>query len=194
MKFINAVPILYYKLNVPPERVREAFPSALEFKNPTPESLSIVQPPGKNSGLLVIDVKAENRHIFVLPVRDELILINDTLPRVFVIPPTALDEFFKALVEDNVEGILDKGIRRKGKKWRFLIDFAATVIVVSIENQFHIGIWGGVLLGAVFTTVEYLLGPKKGKFRVMATELSEKSVRKMYEVSEKKGKVLKVSL
>jgi len=194
MKFINAVPIFYYELNVPPEKVRETFPSALEFKNPTPESFSIVQPPGKNAGLLVIDVKAENRYIFVLPVKDELILINETLPRVFVIPSKGLDEFFKALVEDNVEGILDKGIRRKGKKWRFLIDFVATFIVVSIENQLHIGLWGAVLLGAVFTTVEYLLGPKKAKFRVMATELEEKFVRRMYKTSEKKGKVLKVSL
>ncbi|NJE55171.1 hypothetical protein [Thermococcus sp. 21S9] len=194
MKLINAVPILYYELNVPPERVREAFPSALEFKNPTPESFSIVQPPGKNAGLLVIDVKGENRYVFVLPVKDELILINETLPRVFVISPAGLDEFFKALVEDNIEGILDKGIERKGKKWRFLIDFVATFIVVSIENQLHIGLWSAVLLGAVFTTVEYLFGPRKAKFRVMATELSEKSVRRMYEVSEKNGKVVKVFL
>jgi len=194
MKFINAVPLLYYELNVPPERVREAFPSALEFKNPTPESFSIVQPPGKNAGLLVIDVKAENRHVFVLPVKDELILINETLPRVFVISPAGLDEFFKALVEGNVEKILDRGMGRKGKKWRFLIDFIATFIVVSIEGQFHIGLWGAVLLGAVFTTVEYLFGPRKGRPRVTATELGEKTVRRMYEVSEKKGKVVKVSL
>ena len=95
MKFVNAVPILYYELNVPPERVREAFPSALEFKNPTPESFSIVQPPGKNAGLLVIDVKAENRYVFVLLVEDKLVLINETLPRVFVIHPKNLGEFFQ---------------------------------------------------------------------------------------------------
>ena len=196
MKFVNAVPILYYGLNVPPERVREAFPSALEFKNPTPESFSIVQPPGKNAGLLVIDVKAENRYVFVLSVKDELVLINETLPRVFVIHPKNPGEFFRALAEDDLDEILDKGLRKKGKKWRFLVDFFATLAVVSIGEYFdlELGLWGVMLLGAVFGVVEYLLGPKKGNFRTLATELNEKTVKKVYEVSEKKGKVVKVSL
>jgi len=51
-----------------------------------------------------------------------------------------------------------------------------------------------VLLGAVFGVVEYFLGPKTESFRNMATELNEKTVKKVYEVSEKNGKVLKVSL
>ncbi|WP_456421280.1 hypothetical protein [Thermococcus sp.] len=194
MKFINAVPVLYYELRSSPERIREAFPLALEFKNPSPESFSIVQPPEKNAGLLVIDVKAGNRYIFVLPVEDKVVLINETLPRVFVIPPAGLGEFFKALAENNVERILDKGIRRKGKKWRFLIDFVATLLVTSLEESFHLGLRGALILGAVFITVEYLFGPKKTKFRTIVTELSEKSVRRMYEVLEKKGKVIRVSL
>jgi len=194
MNFTNAVPVLYYELRTSPERIREVFPLALEFKNPTPESFSIIQPPEKNSGLLVIDVKAENRYIFVLPVKDKVVIINETLPRVFVIPPAGLDEFFKALAENDLERLTDKGIRRKGKKWRFLIDFVATFIVVSIENQLHIGFLGVLILGAVFIIVEYLFGPKKTKFRTMVTELSEKSVRRMYEVLEKRGKVLEVSL
>ncbi|AHL21934.1 hypothetical protein [Thermococcus nautili] len=190
MKFVNAVPILYYELNVPPERVREAFPLALEFKNPTPESFSIVQPPGKNAGLLVIDVKAENRYVFVLSVKDELVLINETLPRVFVIHPKNLGEFFRALAEDELESL--KGTKRKGKWWRFLIDFAATSGVIYIENELHIGFWTAILLAVIFAEVEYLFGPKQVKGP--ATELDEKTVRKMYEVSEKKGKVVKVSL
>ena len=72
MKFINAVPVLYYELRTSPERIREVFPLALEFKNPTPGSFSIIQPPEKNSGLFMIDVKAENRYIFVLPVKDKV--------------------------------------------------------------------------------------------------------------------------
>ena len=194
MNFTNAVPVLYYELRTSPERIREAFPLALEFKSPTSESFSIIQPPGKNAGLLVIDLKAGNRHIFVLPVKDKLILINETLPRVFVISPAGIYEFFKTLAENDLERLTDKGIGRKGKKWRFLIDFVATFIVVSIENQLHIGFLGVLILGAVFTTVEYLLGPRKTKFRTMVTELSEKSVRRMYEVLEKRGEVLEVSL
>ncbi|WP_457741734.1 hypothetical protein [Thermococcus sp.] len=193
MKFINAVPILYYRLNVSPERIREAFPSALEFKNPSPESFSIIQLPGKNIGLFVIDVESENRYVFVLPVKENLVLINGTLPRVFVVPRRGLNDFFRTLAEGNVEEILDKGFKKKGKKWRFLIDGVATFIVASIENYLHLGLWSVILLGAVFTTVEYIFGPKKGA-KIMATELSEKSVRRMYKVSEKKEKVIRVSL
>jgi len=192
VRFVNSVSILYYELNAPPERVREAFPSAIEFRNPTPESFSIVQPPGKNAGLLVIDVKAENRYVFVLPVKNELVLINDTLPRVFVVSQNALDEFFRALVEGNLERLLGRGRWKKGKKWRFLIDFAATFIVLSLEDYIHTGIWGGVVLALIFAEVEYLLGPKRTKFGMR--ELEEKFVRKMYGASERKGKVVKVSL
>ncbi|WP_457750744.1 hypothetical protein [Thermococcus sp.] len=194
MKFINSIPVIYYELNVSPERVRLAFPSAIEFKNPTTESFSIIQPPGKNAGLLVIDIKTENRYVFVLQLRDELILINETLPRVFVIPKRGFEEFFKALADDDIDRLVDKGIRRKGKKWRFLIDFLVTLIVVSLGDYFHLGIWGAAILGAVFTTVEYLFGPKKGKVRFMITELNEKTVQRMYSASEKKGKVMKISL
>jgi len=194
MKFINAVPVLYYELNVSPERVREVFPSALEFRDPSPESFPSVRFPGKNEGLLVIDLEGENRHVFILNLKDKVVLINETLPRVFVVPRRGLDEFFRVLAEGKVEDVLDRGIRRKGKKWRFLIDFVATFIVVSIENQLHIGLWSAVILGAVFTTVEYMFGPKNVKFRVMATELSEKTVRRMYETLEKRGEVVRVSL
>ncbi|AIU70144.1 hypothetical protein TEU_07260 [Thermococcus eurythermalis] len=196
MKLINAVSVLYYQLSVPPERVREAFSSAIEFKNPTGESFSIVEPPKGNAGLLVIDLKGENRHVFVLPVGEDLVLINDSLPRVFVVPRGGLGDFFRALAEDNPDEILDRGLGKKGKKWRFLIDFIATLAVVSIGEYFNLelGVWGAVLLGAVFGVVEYLLGPKKGNFRTLATELNEKTVKKVYEVSEKKGKVVRVSL
>ncbi len=194
MKLINAVSVLYYQLSVHPERVREVFPSALEFKNPSGESFSIVEPPKGNTGFLVIDLKGENRHIFVLPVGEELVLINDVLPRVFVVARKGLGDFFRALAEDDLDEILDKGLRKKGKKWRFLIDFLATLAVVSVGDYFHLGLWGAILLGAVFGVVEYLLGPKKGSFHNMATKLNEKTVKKVYEVSEKKGKVVKVSL
>ncbi len=80
MGFINVVPVFYYELNVPPERVREAFPSALEFRNPSPGSFSVIQPPERNGGLLVIDLRSENRHVFVLPIGEELVLINDAFP------------------------------------------------------------------------------------------------------------------
>jgi len=194
MKFINSIPVIYYELTVSPERVRLAFPSAIEFKNPTAESFSIIQPPGKNASLLVIDIKTENRHVFVLQLQDELVLINETLPRVFVIPRRGLEEFFKALADNDLDRLIDKGIRTKGKKWRFLIDIVATSIVVSLGNYLHLGLWGAAILGAVFTTVEYLFGPKKGKVRFMITELNEKTVRRMYSASEKKGKVVKISL
>ncbi|HDJ22313.1 hypothetical protein DRN82_06670 [Thermococci archaeon] len=101
MKLINAVSVLYYQLSVPPERVRKVFPSALEFKNPAEESFSIIEPPKGNTEFLVIDLKGENRHVFVLPVEDKLILINDVLPRVFVVPRRGLGDFFRALAEDN---------------------------------------------------------------------------------------------
>ncbi len=193
MKFIKSFPVLYYTLKISPERIREAFPSILEFKNPTPGSFSIVQTPSKNGGLLVIELKGENHYIFVLPVRDNLILINDTLPRVFVVPSKGFQEFFKALVEDDLERLSDKGLRRKGKKWRFLIDGAAAFAIASIGGYLHLGLPAIIILGAVVTTVEHFLGPRKGT-RVMITELNEKIIRRMYEVSEKKGKVLRISL
>jgi len=93
MKFINAVPILYYELNVRPEKIRTAFPSALEFKNPVPDSFSILESPGKGKGLLVIDLKGENRYVFVLPAGEKLVLINGLLPRVFVVPTKGLRDF-----------------------------------------------------------------------------------------------------
>ena len=193
MRFINAVPILYYEPNVSPERVREAFPPALEFKNPSPESFSIVPVPGKNEGLLVVDVRESNRYVFVLPVKEDLILINETLPRVFVVPKRGLGEFFRALAENDLERLSDRGWKRKVRKWRLLIDGVATLVVGSLSAYFHAGLWGALLLGVIFTTVEQFLG-EESRGRHMMTELSEKTVRKMYEVSEKKGKVVRVSL
>ncbi len=138
----------------------------------------------------MIDIKTENRYVLVLQLQDELILINETLPRVFVIPKRALEEFFNALADNDIDRL-----RTKGKKWRFLIDFVVTLIVVSLGNYFHLGLWSGAILGAVFTTVEYILGPKKGSVRVLiTTELNARAVKNMYRVSEKKGKVVKVSL
>ncbi|WP_297438754.1 hypothetical protein, partial [Thermococcus sp.] len=113
---------------------------------------------------------------------------------VFVILRKGIEEFFEALAGNDLERLTGEGLRRKGRKWRFIIDFVATFIVVSIENQLHIGFLGVLILGVVFTTVEYLFGPRKTKFRTMATELSEKSVRRMYEVLERRGEVLRVSL
>lgn len=80
--------------------------------------------------------------------------------------------------------------------WRFLIDFIATLAVVSIGEYFNLelGVWGAVLLGAVFGVVEYLLDPKKGNFRTLATELNEKTVKKVYEVSEKREQIYRVFL
>ncbi len=192
MRLINAVSVLYYRLSVPPERVREAFPSAIEFKNPTEESFSIVEPPKENAGLLVIDLKGENRHVFVLPVGEELVLINDSLPRVFVVPRKGLGDFFRALAEDNLDEILDRGLGKKGKKWRFLIDFVATSVVLYLENELHIGFWSGLILAIIFAEVEYFFGPKGARNPV--TELSKDTVKRMHETSEKKGKVVKVSL
>ncbi|WP_297072459.1 hypothetical protein [Thermococcus sp.] len=193
MKFINTVPILYYELSVSPGRVREALPSAFEFKNPSPESFSIVPVPGKNEGLLVIDVRDENRYVFVLPLKENLILINETLPRVFVIPKKGLREFFGALAENDLERMSDRGWKRKARKWRLLIDGVATLVVGSLSTYFHAGLWGALLLGVIFTTVEQLLG-RESKGRYMMTEVNKKTVRRMYEVSEKKGNVVRVSL
>ncbi|WP_456454024.1 hypothetical protein [Thermococcus sp.] len=192
MGFINVVPVFYYELNVPPERVREAFPSALEFRNPSPGSFSVIQPPERNGGLLVIDLRSENRHVFVLPIEEELVLINDAFPGVFVVPRRGLKKFFDALAENDIERLTGGGLRRKGRKWRFIIDAIASLIIVSAGDYFHLGLWAVVLLGAVVSTVEYLFGPKQVKTYINGFD--EKTVRKMYRASKRKGKVIEVSL
>lgn len=193
MKFINVFPVAYYRINVSPEMVREAFPSAFEFKNPTPGSFSAIQPPGKNAGIVVIDVKDENRYVFVFPAEEKLVLINDTLPRVFVVPKKGLEGFFKALAENDLERLTNKGSGRKGKKWRFILDAVAALIVVALSDYFHLGLWGAILVGLIISTVEYLFGPRR-KSRIPINELDEKFVKKMYHSSEKKGMVEKVHL
>ena len=80
-------------------------------------------------------------------------------------------------------------MRGKGRKWRFLIDIAATVIIISLEDYLHLGLWSALILGAVVASVEYLFGPRNIKTRTFISELNEKTVRKVYKASEKKGLV-----
>jgi len=193
MKFINLVTVLYYELNAPVDRVRRAFPSALEFKNPSPESFLIVQSQETNARLLIIDLKNRDRHVFVLSLNENLVLINDTLPRVFMVSRKGLKEFFRALLEGDLSRFGDRG-GRKGKKWRFLIDGLATLLVVSFSDHLHTGLWGVILLSVVVSVVECTLGPQKGKVKFMINELDESAVVRMYRTAEKKGKVTKIFL
>ncbi len=137
----------------------------------------------------MIDLKGENRYVFVLPLGEKLVLINGLLPRVFVVPTKGLRDFFEALAEGRIEEISGKGVRGKGRKWRFLIDIVASVILISLEDYLHLGLWSALILGAVVASVEYLFGPRNIKTRTFISELNEKTVRKVYKASEKKGLV-----
>ncbi|NJE07467.1 hypothetical protein E3E31_02775 [Thermococcus sp. M39] len=64
---LSGVTVIYYRLEgIAPEQVRGMLPSALEFKNPTPESFKILL--GKLEGkniipLKIFDVRSEERVI-----------------------------------------------------------------------------------------------------------------------------------
>jgi len=66
---LSGVMVVYYRLEgIAPERVREMLPSALEFKNPTPESFKSLlgKLEGKNIiSLEIFDVCSEKRSIYV---------------------------------------------------------------------------------------------------------------------------------
>ncbi|WP_461866974.1 hypothetical protein [Thermococcus sp.] len=192
-KFFNAVVVIYYNLNIPPERVREVFPYAFEFKNPSSESFGIISPPeNPKEGLLIIDVESQGeRYLFVEKTGEGIILIDNLSPRVFVVPKKKLELLFKFLAGEKGLNRIEKEVR-KGKPWRFLIDFIATFAVITAGDYFHLGIWGVALLGAVVITVEHLFGSKKSKTGIK--ELDKKIVEEIIKTSEKKGLVRRIAI
>ncbi|AHF79858.1 Hypothetical protein TES1_0464 [Thermococcus paralvinellae] len=198
---LSGVTVIYYRLEgIAPEQVREMLPSALEFKNPTPESFKILL--GKLEGkniipLEVFDVRSEERIIYVYEApENEYLAIKGVKPRVFGMIKSAFEDFLQLLAEDKLDEIPYYGldIRKKGRKRLgkelavYVLSGFMMMVVGGVTESYLHNRWIGYLFGAVIlVALGYFLMPRK--VRKPINEVSYKYWEKAVEKAVKKGKM-----
>lgn len=186
--------VFHYTLkDIPIERVKEVFPSALEFKNPDVSSfLTLSEGVGGGTSLLVLDVRNSSRHVFIQPLEKRIIAVNDMTPKVYVFHSKQAGEFFSLLAKDELDKIMESKLR-KGNPWRFFLDGILAIVIAALSDYFSLGLWGVIILGALFSIVEYLFGPKRQKGGLINV-MPSKTWNQMLKKAEKKGELERITL
>ena len=198
LKLANTIAVVYYRIEgVEAGRIEEAFPSALEFRDPTEESLSVVSSPEEpGEGFLVIDLLyGGDRYVFIAGIKGKFALINDLRPSIFVVPVKRLPAFFRALAENRLKKVVNE--TKKGKKWLLIFEILTPFGVTFIVGLMHLGIWAWTLISVMILTIFRSGRRKRGIIRLSRSgiiELNEKSVEKMLKSLEKRERLERVIL
>jgi hypothetical protein len=200
LSVFKPVMAVYYRLDVPPEKIRKTFPGMMEFVNPSESSFEALRD-GLNGGsvLLIVDVWNGPRHVFIQPLRPEkvVVVIEESKPRVFLFSPKNAADFFSYLARDEL-GELERISHSysKGNPLRFVLDLIVISIASAISTYFDLGIWPTALIGAIMALtvvfIEKTFGP--GKKTVTVHVLPESALEKGLKKAEKKGRVKRVTI
>jgi len=190
--FQPVIVFYYAPKDIPLEKVREVFPSALEFKNPDVASfLTLSEGIRGGTSLLILDVRDGSRYVFIQPLEKRIIVVNEMTPKVYVFHPKQAGEFFSLLAKDELDKITESKLR-KGNPWRFLLGGILAIVIAALSDYFSLGLWGAIILGALFSIVEYLFGPRGQKGKLINV-MPSKTWSQMLKKAEKKGELERIT-